>query len=88
MYEEALEKCNLKNLEGRREDMCINLIKTLRDPGHKLHELLPPKVGEIRTRETRLSEQKFYNFNCRTERFKNNAIVYGIEQFNSISSNF
>ncbi len=41
--------------------MCINLIKTLRDPGHKLHELLPPKVGEIRTRETRLSGQKFYN---------------------------
>ena len=87
-YEEALEKCNLKTLEDRRVDMCINLITTLRDPGHKLHGLLPPKVGEIRTRETRLSEQKFYNFNCRTERFKNSAIVYGIEQFNSISSNF
>ena len=29
-YEEALEKCNLKTLEGRREDMGINLIKTLR----------------------------------------------------------
>ena len=83
-----MDKCNLKTLEGRREDMCINLIKTLRDPGHKLHELLPPKVGEIRTRETRLSGQKFYNFNCRTERFKNSAIVYGIERFNSISSNF
>ncbi len=53
-YEEALEKCNLKTLEGRREDMCITLVMTLRDPGHKLHELLPPKVGEIRTRETRL----------------------------------
>ncbi len=39
-YEGALEKCNLKTLEGCREDMCINLIKTLRDPGHKLHELI------------------------------------------------
>ncbi len=62
--------------------------KELRDPGHKLHELLPPEVGEIRTRETRLSRQKFYNFSCRRERFKNGAIVYGIEQLNSISSNF
>ena len=39
-YEEMLEKCNLKTREGRREEICINLIKTLRDPGDKLHELL------------------------------------------------
>ena len=35
-YEEALVECNLKTLKGRREDMCINLIKTLLDPCHKL----------------------------------------------------
>ena len=39
--------------------MCINLIKSLLDPGHKLHELLPPKVCEIRNRETRLSGESF-----------------------------
>jgi hypothetical protein len=85
-YEEDLVKCKLKTLEGRRQDMCINLIKSLLDPGHKLHELLPPKVCEIRNRETRLSGDKFYNFNCRTQRFKHSAIVYGIEQYNSNNS--
>ena len=51
-YEEALVKCNFKTLEGRRQDMCINLIKSLLDHGHnKLHELLPPKVCEIRNIE-------------------------------------
>jgi hypothetical protein len=45
------------------------------DYSDKLHELLPPKVCEIRNRETRLSGDKFYNFNCRTERFKNSTIV-------------
>jgi hypothetical protein len=85
-YEEALVKCNLKTLEGRRQDMCINLIKSMLDPGHKLHELFPPKICEIRNRETRLSGDKFYNFNSRTERFKNSAIVYGVEQYNSNNS--
>jgi hypothetical protein len=85
-YEEVLVKCNLKTLEGRRQDMCrpINLFKSMLDPGHKLHELLPPKVCEIRNRETRLSGD--YNFSCRTERFKNSAIVYGVEQYNSNNS--
>jgi hypothetical protein len=49
-------------------------------------ELLPPKVCEIRNRETRLSGDKFYNVNCRTQRFKNSAIVYGVEQYNSNNS--
>jgi hypothetical protein len=62
-YEEALVKCNLKTVEGRRQDMCINLIKSLLVDGHKLHELLAPKVCEIRNRETGLSGDKFYNFN-------------------------
>ena len=83
-YEEALVECNLKTLKRRRENMCINLIKTLLEPCHKLHDLLPPKVCEIRNRETRLSGQKFYNFNCRTQHFRNSPIVYGIEQYNKI----
>ena len=83
-YEEALVECNLKTLKGHREDMCTNLIRTFLDPSHKLHYLLPSKVCEIRNRETRLSGEKFYNFNCRTQRFKNSPIVYGIEQYNKV----
>ena len=83
-YEKALVECNLKTLQSRREDMCINLIKSLRNPDHKLHGLLPPKICEVRTKETRLSGEKLYNFNCRTQRFKNSAIVYGIDKYNNI----
>ena len=85
------ENCFLDTFRGHNirpiGKMCvliINLIKTLLDPCHKLHDLLPPKVCEIRNRETRLSGQKFYNFNCRTQRFKNSPIVYGIEQYNKV----
>ena len=81
-YEEALVQRNLKILTGGREDMCINLIRTLLDPCYKLLDLLPPKVCEIRNLETRLSGQEFYNFNCRTQRFKISPIVYEIEQYN------
>jgi hypothetical protein len=82
-YEETLVECNLKTLEGRREDVCINLINSLLHPGHKDY-LLPPKVCEIRNRETRLSGEMFYKFNCRTQRFKNSATAYGIEQYNKV----
>ena len=37
---------------------------------HKLIGLLPPTVGHVRQRDTRLTN-KFYNFKCRTERFSN-----------------
>jgi hypothetical protein len=43
----------------------------------------PKPVCEIRNRETRLSGEKFSNFNCWTQRFKNNAVVYGFEQYNN-----
>jgi hypothetical protein len=46
-YEEALVKCNLKTLQGRRQDMCINLSKSMLDPGHKLHELLHLKFVKL-----------------------------------------
>ena len=52
-------ECNLKTLKGRREDMCNNLIRTFLDPSNKLHDLLPPKICEIRNRETRSSDKSF-----------------------------
>jgi hypothetical protein len=82
-YEEALVECTPKTLKSRREDVCINLIKSSLHPGHKLHNLFPPKVYENRNKETRLSGEKIYNFNCQT-RFKNSAIVFGIEQYNKV----
>ena len=51
--------------------MCIKLINDMKDLIHKLNELLPPTVGPVRERDTRLNTNKFYNFKCRTERFSN-----------------
>ena len=42
---------------------------------HKLIELLPPTVGHVRERDTRLNTNKFYNFKCRTERFSNSVCI-------------
>ena len=81
-YEEALLDCNLKTLKARREEMCGKLIKTMIDPRHRLHSLLPETVNQIRQRQTRSNGEKLYNFRYRTERFKNSPIVYGIECFN------
>ena len=81
-YDEALIKCNLVTLKSPREEMCINLIESMRDPNHKLHTLLPDKVEDIRDRITRASAEKFYNFKCRTERYKNSPIVYAIDRYN------
>ena len=51
--------------------MCIKLIYDMKDLIHKLNELLPPTVGHVRERDTRLNTNKFYNFKCKTERFSN-----------------
>ena len=69
-------------IKARREEMCGNLIKTMIDPRHRLHSLLPETVNQIRQRQTRSNGEKLYNFRYRTERFKNSPIVYGIECFN------
>ncbi|XP_028418283.1 uncharacterized protein LOC114543542 [Dendronephthya gigantea] len=81
-YEQALTECGIKTLESRRELMCINLIKDIKDPSHKLNDLLPPTVGQLRERDTRLNVNKIYNFKCRTERFRNSPLVYAIRKYN------
>ena len=70
-YEQALIECGMETLENRREKMCIKLINDMKGLIHKLNELLPPTVGHVRERDTRLNTNKFYNFKCRTERFSN-----------------
>ena len=76
-YEQALIECGMETLENRREKMCIKLINDMKDLIHKLNELLPLTVGHVWERDTRLiNRNKFYNFECRTERFSNSPLVY------------
>ena len=53
-YEQALIECGMETLENRREKMCIKLINDMKDLIHKLNELLPPTVGHVWERDTRL----------------------------------
>ena len=62
--------------------MSIQLIKEIGNPAHKLHNLLPMKLYQIRSRETRANGLKCFKFKCKSERFKNSPIVYGMDKFN------
>ena len=82
-YEDALATFKLPSLKERRELHCIELIKRMSSPLHKLHYLLPEKVRNVRQRGTRYDGNKFYNFKCRTDRFKKSPLVYAIDKYNS-----
>ena len=81
-YHEALMESNLKTLTDRRDDMCVQLIKDMSNPNHKFNHLLPKKTSQIKQRETRMNEATYYNFACKTERFKHSPIVYAIGKYN------
>ena len=68
--------------ERRRDDLCVRLIEQMSQPSHKLHSLLPRKCSEVKERETRTNPGKFYNFFCKTERFKRSPLVYAIDKYN------
>ena len=66
--------------------MCIQLIKSMSNSEHKLHNLLPTKVHETRNRETKQNSQEYCNFTWRTERFRNSPISYAISKYNETLS--
>ena len=86
-YKQALTECGLHTLEYRRDIMRVNLIKDMKQPTHKLNDLLPPIAGQVREKRTRLNENKFYNFKCKTERFNNSPLVYAIRKYNMALDN-
>ena len=44
-YHQALVELNIRSLADRRDTLCIQLIKDMLNPEHKLHHLLPNKVS-------------------------------------------
>ena len=56
--------------------MCIDLAADMTNVEQKLNTLLPKKIDQIRTRETRLISQKYYNVMSNTQRFKNSQILW------------
>ena len=74
-YDEALEKEKLKSLKQRRNDLFVELIKSMMKPSHILHRSLPEQNSDMKCMATRSSGKEIYNFHCRTERFKGSPIV-------------
>ena len=83
-YDEAFEKGKLKSLKQRRNDLCVELIKSMMQPSHILHRLLPRQNSDMKCMATRSSGKEIYNFHCRTERFKGSPIVFAITKYNEL----
>jgi hypothetical protein len=65
------------------EKHSVKLIRKMSSEGHKLHYPLPAKVVELRRKDTRSNDDKYYNFKYRTERFRKSPLVYAIHSYNN-----
>jgi hypothetical protein len=72
-YHEALEAFKLMTLFDRREKRCGDFFKTIEDPSHKLHYLLPPLNNSTKN----LRNKRQYTLpNIRTSRLRKSPINY------------
>ena len=53
----------------------MELIKKMSSEGHR--------HGELRQKDTRSIDDKYYNFKYRTERFRKSPLVYAINSYNN-----
>ena len=73
-YDRVLNHAQLTTLK--------DLIKRMSNPHHKLHNLLPEKIDQVRERKTGSNGYKYYNFITKTERFRRSPIAYAIDEYN------
>ena len=66
----ALQERELKISHERRNVWCVCLIKQMLEPSYKLHSHFVRKCSETNETCARTNPNKFYNFLCRTKRFK------------------
>ena len=81
-YDQLLQKSGLKTLKERWDDLCIVSIKNTSMPSHRLHSLLKKNIEHESERDTRTNSERYYNYMCRTEIFKNSPIVFAIDHYN------
>ena len=77
-YDQALIDCGIDTEQKRsRETMDINLIKEMKEPMHKPNDSLPPKVGQMRKRDTRLNQLAL----CQTTHVSEKVVLVIFEYF-------
>lgn len=77
-YQECLGLSNLKPLWQRREEQCKRLYENIKNPSHKLHDLLPNQ------RQRQYDHRVFNPFNvlmCHTDRYAKSFIPYCTKRF-------
>ena len=77
-YNVALTVANLSTLQCRRQLLCQRLFNELEEPGHRLHDLLPPR-REI-THNQR-NPKKYPLPKVRTNRYKDSFVPYCLFNF-------
>ena len=82
LYRPLFEKGKLKSLKQPRNGLCVELVKSMMQPLHILHRLLPEQNSDMKRMATRSSGKEIYNYYCRTERFKGSSIVFAITKYN------
>ena len=85
-YDKVLRIAKIESLAKLRDRMCIELVKEMSNPNHKLHSLLLKKICDVRKRTTRLNNQMYYNFMGKIERFKSGPISYAVNKYNETLS--
>jgi hypothetical protein len=77
-YEDAIIDLELPLLYDRRMDICKDFFKSMCDPNHKLHDMLPPVRPNLKgLRNWKPREPPL----LKTERAKNSFVPYCLKNF-------
>jgi len=77
-YQSALTTTKLETLSDRRESMCRKLFDQMKEPNHKLHELLPKK----KTHQYSTSfANTFHTVTPKNDRFKKEFLMNALIEF-------
>ena len=77
-YADALKTANIVSLQQRRMDICERFFRNMQKPNNILAHLLPTRR---QTRYNMRSQRKYEIPKCKTNRFKNTLIPYGLLNF-------
>ena len=80
-YENALSCLNTVSLYERREELTLRFGKSLAKSDK--HELLPQRLLEFHSRDTRRGKQLFQFIRCRTARYQNSNMPYIVRKLNA-----
>ena len=77
-YDEAMKQLNLPSMSERRNKLCNKLFRSIQEPEHSLHKLLP--VAE--KSQYNLRKQRLFQIpKCKTNRCKNSYINRCLSEF-------